>query len=438
MKDSEKKNSVFYPKLLTELRTYSLDKFAKDIIAGLIVAIIALPLSIALALCSGVGPQEGLYTAIFAGFVASLFGGCSVQITGPTAAFATTVATIHAKGGMGALCTATILAGVIIIVFATLKLGRFIKFMPYPIVVGFTGGIAVSIVIGQLKDFFGVSFLSGERPIENFEKLSKFTQYFGTNSFDALAIGLLSLVVIVQWSKLGKIGAKIPSSLVAVVLSSLAVMYFKPDVKTIGDLYNIESGFPKMTLPQIPLNFVELLPILKDAFMIAILASIESLLSACVADEMSRGSTYPNTELAAQGLANIASALFGGIPATGAIARTAANIKNGGKTPVAGMVHAFILLMILMFLIPLASLIPMPTIAAILFVVAYNMSGWRNFKAIITKDCSHRERIVNIAELIITFALTVYFDLVIAIIAGVILHVIFNFIGFAGKKSKKG
>lgn len=434
MKEDDKANKIFYPKLLTDLKTYNVKRFSKDLISGLIVAIIALPLSIALALCSGVGPQEGLYTAIIAGFTASFLGGCSVQISGPTAAFATTVATIVAKGGMGALCSATILAGIFIILFAILKLGNYIKHMPYPIVVGFTGGIAITIVIGQLKDFFGVQFLNGEKPIESIEKISKFIEYFDTNSLYALAVGILSLLVIIFWNKVPKVGSKIPSSLIAVILASVAVYYFRLDVKTIGDLYTINSGLPNLTLPSIPSDIKQALYTIKDAAIIAILASIGSLLSARVADEMTDGTTYPNTELIGQGFANIASALFGGIPATGAIARTAANIKNGGSTAISGMFHALILLLVLLFLIPLASLIPMPTIAAILFFVAYNMSGWRNFKSLITRKDSIKQRIVNISELFVTFVFTICFDLVVAIIAGIILHIVFSFLKFHDKE----
>ena len=318
------KQKIFKPKLISCLKGYSGAQFGKDLTSGVIVAIIALPLSIALALASGVTPEQGLYTAIIAGFVISMLGGSRVQIAGPTAAFATIVAGIVAKNGFSGLVLATLIAGILLILMGVLKLGSLIKFIPYTITTGFTTGIAVTLISGQLKDFLGLTFVNS--PIET--------------------------------------------------------------VKAI----------------------------VPDAFTIAVLAAVESLLSCVVADGMTGSRHNSNTELIAQGAGNIASALFGGIPATGAIARTAANIKNGGRTPVAGMVHAIVLLLVLVVLMPYAALIPMPTIAAILFVVAYNMSEWREFVAIIKKAPKSDTLI-----LLVTFILTVVFDLVVAIIVGIIL-----------------
>lgn len=399
------------PMLFTTWKTYSKEQFIKDVIAGIIVAIIALPLSIALALASGVGPEQGIYTAIIAGFVISFLGGSEVQVSGPTAAFATIVAGIVAENGFDGLVVATILAGAILILMGLFHFGSLIKFIPYTITTGFTAGIAVTIVIGQLKDFCGVTYPSGMPTIETMEKLEAFTAGIGTFNVDALIVGLVCLAILIIMPKFTE---KIPPSLIAVIVGILMVQFLPLEVNTIGDLYTINSSLPTPSLPNFSFNTVR--TVLPDAFTIAILAAIESLLSCVVADGMINGHHRSNTELVAQGAGNIASALFGGIPATGAIARTAANVKNGGRTPIAGMVHAVTLLLVLVVLMPYAGLIPMPTIAAILFMVAYNMCQWRTFVQLVKTAPKS-----DIAVLVITFVLTVVFDLVVAIEIGMLL-----------------
>lgn len=399
------------PMLFTTLKDYSKTQFIQDIVAGIIVAIIALPLSIALALASGVGPEQGIYTAIIAGIVISFLGGSHVQISGPTAAFATIVAGIVAENGMDGLMTATILAGIILIVMGFCHFGALIKFIPFTITTGFTSGIAVTIVIGQLKDFFGVTYPSGMPTIETSEKLEAFIAGFNTFNVDALIVGLICLAVLII---MPKITEKIPGSLVAVIVGIAMVKLLPLKVNTIGDLYTISSSLPSLHIPNISFGMIR--QMLPDAFTIAILAAIESLLSCVVADGMIGQKHRSNMELAAQGAGNIASALLGGIPATGAIARTAANVKNGGRTPIAGIVHGLVLLMILVILMPYAGLIPMPTIAAILFMVAYNMCQWRTFVRLVKTAPKS-----DIAVLIITFVLTVAFDLVVAIEIGMLL-----------------
>ena len=397
------------PQLFRCLKGYSKDRFLKDLTAGVIVAIIALPLSIALALASGVSPEQGLYTAIVAGFLISALGGSKVQIAGPTAAFATIVAGIVARSGMAGLATATLLAGVMLVLMGILHMGSMIKFIPYTITIGFTAGIAVTIVIGQLKDFFGLTFQ--QAPVETMEKLEEVVRTFHTVNPAAMAVGILSLSILVLWPRVSK---RIPASLIAVLLTAAVVGLLDLQVNTIGDLYVISSALPAFQMPD--LSYETVSAVLPDAFTIAVLAAIESLLSAVVADEMIGSRHNSNMELVAQGVGNSASALFGGIPATGAIARTAANIKNGGTSPVAGMVHALVLLLVLVLLMPYAALIPMPCIAAILFQVAYNMSGWRTvLKVAKTSPKS------DIAVLVLTFILTVAFDLVVAIGVGLSL-----------------
>ena len=400
---------IFQPKLFTCLKGYSRAQLVKDLTAGVIVAIIALPLSIALALASGVTPEQGLYTAIVAGFVISFLGGSRVQIAGPTAAFATIVAGVVAENGVSGLVLATIIAGILLILMGVLGLGSLIKFIPYTITTGFTTGIAITLVIGQLKDFFGLTFVNS--PIETVEKVEEVARQIHTFNFEAFIIGLISLAVLIIFPKFIK---KIPPSIFAIVISAALVKIFNMNVNTIGSLYTISSALPVPSLPEFSVDTVK--AIIPDAFTIAVLAAVESLLSCVVADGMTGSRHNSNTELIAQGAGNIASALFGGIPATGAIARTAANIKNGGRTPVAGMVHAVVLLLVLVVLMPYAALIPMPTIAAILFVVAYNMSEWREFVAIV-KRAPKSDTLV----LLVTFVLTVVFDLVVAIIVGIIL-----------------
>lgn len=399
------------PMLFTTLKKYSGAQLMSDVVAGIIVAIIALPLSIALALASGVGPEQGIYTAIAAGFVISFLGGSQVQIAGPTAAFATIVAGIVARSGVEGLAVATILAGIILVIMGFCQLGSLIKFIPFTITTGFTSGIAVTIVIGQLKDFFGVTYPAGMETIETMQKLKAFAAGFGTMNVHAVIVGLVCLAILIV---MPKITEKIPGSLVAVLAGIVMVKFLPLQVNTIGDLYSVSNALPAFHMPAFSYDVIQ--GSLSDAFTIAILAAIESLLSCVVADGMIGGKHRSNTELVAQGAGNIVSALFGGIPATGAIARTAANIKNGGRTPVAGMVHAGVLLLILVILMPYASWIPMPTIAAILFMVAYNMCQWRTF-ARLAKTAPKSD----IAVLVITFFLTVVFDLVVAIEVGMVL-----------------
>ncbi|HEX3076082.1 MAG TPA: SulP family inorganic anion transporter, partial [Lachnospiraceae bacterium] len=399
-------------KLFSVMKTYSKEQFVKDFIAGIIVAIIALPLSIALALASGVTPEKGLYTAIIAGFAISFLGGSRVQIAGPTAAFATIVASIVAKDGMDGLIVATIIAGILLIIMGVLRLGSLIKFIPYTITTGFTLGIAVTILVGQIKDFLGLTLDSS--PVETLEKLKACFECITTLNWNAVLIGCLSLAILVFWPK---VNDKIPASLIAVIVAAILVKVLHIHVNTIGSLYEISSKPPVPHIPSISLHTVR--EVIPDAFTIAILAGIESLLSCVVSDGMIGSKHRSNMELVAQGAGNMLSAIFGGIPATGAIARTAANVKNGGRTPIAGMVHSVILLLILVVLMPYAALIPMPTIAAILFVVAYNMSGWKEFVRLIKISPKS-----DILVLIATFVLTVVFDLVVAIEIGVVMAAI--------------
>ena len=397
------------PKLFSVMKKYSKQQLVKDITAGFIVAIIALPLSIALALASGATPEQGLYTAIVAGFVISFLGGSRVQIAGPTAAFASIVAGIIATNGFSGLVLATVMAGIILILMGVFKLGSLIKFIPYTITTGFTSGIAVTIIIGQIKDFLGLTFQNS--PIETIDKVKEIFVSIGTFNYQALIVGGISLAILILVPKVLK---KIPASLIAILVAALLVKFLNLDVLTIGDLYEISSAPPKPVIPEFSFETVK--AVIPDAFTIAILAAVESLLSCVVADGMIGSRHNSNMELVAQGAGNICSALFGGIPATGAIARTAANIKNGGRTPVAGMVHAVVLLVVLLVAMPLASYIPMPAIAAILFMVAYNMSEWREFVSI-AKHSPKSDTLV----LVTTFVLTIVFDLVVAICVGLVL-----------------
>lgn len=398
------------PKLFSVMKTYTKEQFVKDVVAGIIVAIIALPLSIALALASGVGPEQGIYTAIVAGFLISFFGGSRVQIAGPTAAFATIVAGIVAKNGMDGLIVATLIAGIILIIMGICRLGSLIKFIPYTITTGFTAGIAVTIVIGQLKDFMGLTYAPGTVTIEMMEKVKAVIRFFPTINPMAVLVGMVSLAILIVWSFISK---KIPGSLIAVIAGILMVRFLKLNVNTIGDLYTISSALPAFHIPHVTLETIR--SEFSDGLTIAILAAIESLLSCVVADSMINSRHRSNMELVAQGIGNIGSALFGGIPATGAIARTAANIKNGGRTPIAGMVHSITLILVLVILMPYAALIPMPTIAAILFMVAYNMCGFKTFLHLCRTSPKS-----DIFVLVMTFLLTVIFDLVMAIEAGMI------------------
>ena len=403
---------LFDPKILTAFKNYKSKDYISDIVAGVIVAIIALPLSIALAIASGATPETGLFTAIIAGFITALLGGSKVNITGPTAAFATIVAGIILTQGMDGLFLATIMAGILLILMGVLRLGSLIKYIPHTITVGFTAGIAVTLVIGQLKDFFGLTYPAGVVAIETVEKLTLVFEHISTFNPWAFGIGLLGLAILIFWPKISK---KIPGSLIAVLVGSLICLIPLINTNTIGSLYTISSALPTFKLPTITLE--KILALLPSAFTIALLAGIESLLSCVVSDKMVGDTHNSNTELIALGTSNIFVGFFGGIPATGAIARTAANVKNGGKSPLSGMVHAVVLLLVLVILMPLAAYIPMPIIASILFIVAYNMSEWREFVAVIkTKKWN------DILVLILTFALTVIFDLVKAIAVGLVLH----------------
>ena len=386
----------------------------KDIVSGIVVAVVALPLSIALAIASGVSPERGIYTAIVAGFLIAMLGGSRVQISGPTAAFATIVAGIVATDGLEGLVAATLIAGVILILMGMLKLGTLIRFVPYTITTGFTAGIAVTIVIGQIKDFLGLTYPAGTVTIDAADKLAAVAANISTFNWQALLVGLVCLAILILWPR---VNDKIPGSLVAVIVGAVMVPLFGMNVNTIGDLYTIQAGLPQFQAPQ--LSFELFRNELSNGVTIAILAAIESLLSCVVADSMISAHHRCNMELVAQGVGNIGSVLFGGIPATGAIARTAANVKSGGRTPISGMVHAVVLLLVLVFLMPYAALIPMPTIAAILLQVAYNMSGWRNF-AHLCRTASKGA----VGALLLTFVLTIVFDLVTAIAAGMTITVV--------------
>ena len=420
---------MFQPKTFSAFKGYKSRDYVSDIIAGIIVAIIALPLSIALAIASNATPEMGLFTAIIAGFVTALFGGSRVNITGPTAAFATIVAGIIVAQGFEGLFLATIMAGLILILMGVLRLGTLIKYIPHTITIGFTAGIAVTLVVGQLKDFLGLTYPDGVKAIETPEKLKLVFENISTINPWAILVGVIGLAILIFWPKISK---KIPGSLIAVVVGALICLIPAIKTNTIGSLYTISSDLPTFKFPEITMEKV--LALLPNAFTIALLAGIESLLSCVVSDKMINDKHNPNTELIALGAGNFLVGCFGGIPATGAIARTAANVKNGGKSPISGMTHAVVLLLVLVLLMPLASFIPMPIIAAILFIVAYNMSEWREFvKVIKTKKWN------NILVLILTFALTVIFDLVVAIAVGLVVHyvilLIFHLI--AKNKTKK-
>jgi len=386
-------------------------QLTKDIIAGIIVAIIALPLSVALAISSGVTPDKGLVTAIIAGFLISFLGGSRVQIGGPTGAFVIIVYGIIAQYGVGGLTIATIMAGVFMIFFGLMKFGSVIKYVPYPTTTGFTAGIAVTLLLTQVNDFFGLGITSV--PSEFFEKLKTYFENFSHIDVITVLVGLFSILVIVLWPKVNK---TIPGSLIALIASTVLVAVLKLPVETIGSRFGeISSKISFIDLGSLNISFSTLKELIRPAMTIAFLASIESLLSAVVSDGMIGKKHNSNMELVAQGVANIGSALFGGIPATGAIARTAANVKNGGRTPIAGIVHALVLLLIMKIFMPLASLVPMTSLAAILIVVAYNMSEWRAFKALLKSTKS------DAAVLVATFIFTVVFDLVVAIEIGMVI-----------------
>ncbi|MDD2285475.1 MAG: sulfate permease [Paludibacter sp.] len=406
----------FRPKLFEVFRNYSKELFYKDLMAGIIVGIVALPLAIAFGIASGVSPEQGLYTAIIAGFIISLLGGSKVQIGGPTGAFIIIVYGIVQEFGITGLAIATIIAGIMLVSMGLLKLGVVIKFIPYPIVVGFTSGIALTIFATQIKDLFGMSIASV--PADFISKWAVYANHLHTTNFPALAIGILTIIIIAVTPKFSK---KIPGSLIAIILMTLVAFVLREyagltSIETIGDRFSINATLPKAETPVITFEIIRTL--MPAAFTIAILGAIESLLSATVADGVIGDKHHSNTELIAQGVANIITPIFGGIPATGAIARTMTNINNGGRTPVAGIVHAIVLLLILLFLGNLTKHIPMACLAGVLVIVAYNMSEWRTFKSLLKGQKS------DVAVLIATFLLTVIFDLTIAIEIGLVLAVV--------------
>lgn len=417
---------LFEPKVLSAFKGYKSRDYISDIVAGIIVAIIALPLSIALAIASGATPERGLFTAIIAGLVTALLGGSKVNITGPTAAFATIVAGIILTEGMDGLFLATIMAGIILILMGVLRVGSLIKYIPHTITIGFTAGIAVTLVVGQLKDFLGLTYPAGTVAIETPEKLALVFEHFSSINPWALLVGVIGLAILIVWPKISK---KIPGSLIAVIVGSLICLIPAVSANTIGSSFTISSALPTFSFPEITMD--KIWALLPSAFTIALLAGIESLLSCVVSDNMIKDKHNSNTELIALGAGNFLVGCFGGIPATGAIARTAANVKNGGKSPLSGIVHAIVLLLVLVLLMPLASYIPMPIIAAILFIVAYNMSEWREFvKVIKTKKWN------DILVLVLTFALTVIFDLVKAIAVGIVVHYVIVLIFYIINKNK--
>lgn len=403
----------YKPVLANTLRSYSKTSLVADSMAGIIVGIVALPLAIAFAIASGVSPEKGIITAIIAGLIISIFGGSKVQIGGPTGAFIVIVYGIIEQYGIQGLTIATIMAGLFLILLGVLKLGTIIRYIPYPIVVGFTSGIALTIFTTQIKDLFGLTIESV--PAEFIDKWIVYAHSFNTIDWWSTVVGILSILIIVVTPRFSK---KIPGSLVAIILMTVGVWALKSfagvnSIETIGDRFTISSSLPTMEIPSLDLETIK--GLISPAITIAILGAIESLLSATVADGVIGEQHDSNAELVGQGLANIAAPLFGGIPATGAIARTMTNINNGGKSPIAGIIHAIVLLLILLFLMPLAQYIPMACLAGVLVVVSYNMSGWRTFAALLKNPKS------DILVLLITFFLTVIFDLTIAIEIGLII-----------------
>ena len=401
------------PQLLTSLKTYNRQTLTADIMAGIIVGIVALPLAIAFGIASGVTPEKGIITAIISGFIISLLGGSKVQIGGPTGAFIVIIYGIIQKYGIEGLMIATVMAGVFLLLFGLLKLGTIIKYIPYPIVVGFTSGIAVTIFTTQIKDLFGLTIESV--PSDFIEKWGCYISHFSTADLWCSIVGILSVVIIALTPKVSK---KIPGSLVAIIVMTIAALILKnyfgvTTIETIGDRFSVSSAIPDAHMPAMTWDTIKSL--VAPALTIAVLGAIESLLSATVADGVIGAHHNSNTELVAQGLANIASPIFGGIPATGAIARTMTNINNGGKTPVSGIVHAIVLLLIFLFFMPLAKYIPMACLAGVLVIVSYGMSGWRSFLALMKNPKS------DVTVLLITFFLTIIFDLTVAIEVGLII-----------------
>lgn len=403
----------FQPKLVSALKHYSKEKFMTDLMAGIIVGIVALPLAIAFGIASGVSPEKGLITAIIGGFIVSALGGSSIQIGGPTGAFIVIVYGIIQNFGLEGLAIATVVAGILLVIMGALKLGTVIKFIPYPIVVGFTSGIALTIFTTQIKDLFGLTM--EKVPADFISKWIEYVIAFPTINWMASLVGILSIVIIAVTPKFSK---KIPGSLVAIIVMTVAVYCLRTffgitGIETIGDRFTINASMPQPAPIKFDMETINLL--LPSAFTIAILGAIESLLSATVADGVTGDKHNSNTELIAQGAANIIVPLFGGIPVTGAIARTMTNINNGGKTPVAGIIHAIVLLLILLFLGPLTKHIPMACLAGVLVIVSYNMSQWRTFKSLMKNPKS------DVSVLLVTFFLTVIFDLTIAIEIGLLI-----------------
>jgi len=400
---------VFRPKIIDTLKNYSRAQLYKDVIAGIIVGIVALPLAIAFAIASGVSPEKGIFTAVVAGFIVSALGGSRVQIGGPTGAFIVVVYGIVQQYGITGLIIATFIAGILLIVMGLTRLGSVIKFIPYPLIVGFTTGIAVIIFSSQVKDFLGLKM--GNVPADFIGKWLAFGQHLGSINWYAVAISAFTLFTVTLWPK---VTHKIPGSLVAILVTTLVTSIVRLPIETIGSRFgSIASALPLPVMPRVSLQVLQ--QMIRPAFTIAMLGSIESLLSAVVADGMTGGNHRSNTELVAQGIANICSSIFGGIPATGAIARTATNIKNGGRTPVAGMVHALTLLIIMLFVGKWAVLIPMPTLAGILVMVAWNMSEIDSFRFVLKGSKS------DATVLLATFLLTIFVDLTVAIEIGMIL-----------------
>ncbi len=400
---------MFIPKLFTCLKNYSKEQFIKDVTAGIIVAIIAFPLAIALAISSGVSPEKGLHTAIIGGFIISLLGGSRVQIGGPTGAFIVIVFGIIQKFGLDGLIVATLIAGIFLLIMGFFKFGSMIKYIPYPITTGFTSGIAITIFSTQIKDFLGLTM--DKVPSEFAPKWIAYFKSMNTINYKSLLVGALSLAIIIFWPKINK---KIPGTLIAIIGATVLTSVLHIDVETIGSRFgSISAALPTISIPNVNLNMIK--ELLVPGLTIAILAGVESLLSAVVADGMIGGKHRSNMELVAQGAGNICSALFGGIPVTGAIARTAANVKNGGRTPVAGIVHSVVLLIIMMLFLPYMKLVPMTCLAAILIMVSYNMGEWEAFKRLAKAPKS------DAIVFLVTFFLTIFMDLVIAIGVGIVL-----------------
>lgn len=408
----DNRNAIFYPKLLTIIRSYTLKQFGGDLTAGIIVGIVALPLAIAFAIASGVTPDRGLVTAIIAGFLISALGGSRVQIGGPTGAFVIIIYGIVAKYGIDGLIISTMMAGIMLVLMGSFRLGAMIKFIPYPVTVGFTAGIAVVIFSSQIKDFLGLPL--AEVPGEFIAKWAALIRMIPSLDLPTTLLGALSLVVLILWPRITR---RIPGSIIIIVVGTAVVHFFHIPVETIGSRFGeIPSGLPAPHWPSI--HWSDIRHLVNPAFTIAMLGAIESLLSATVSDGMIESRHRSNTELIAQGIANIVTPLFGGIPATGAIARTATNVRNGGRTPVAGMVHSVVLLLIVMLVGKWATLIPLAVLAAILVMVAYHMSEWHAFKSLLKAPR------MDVAVLITTFLLTVLVDLTVAVEIGLILSAV--------------